>query len=58
MVVRFAPELAVVYLLAFARVGAIVMLLPGFGETTVPVRIRLVFALFLTLVLHPVVAKL
>ena len=58
MVIRLAPEVALLYLLAFARLGAIVMLLPGFGETTVPVRIRLVFALFLTLALHPVVAGL
>jgi flagellar biosynthetic protein FliR len=58
MTLRFAPELALLYMLAFARLGAIVMLLPGFGETTVPVRIRLVFALFLTLALQPVVAGL
>lgn len=55
---RFAPELALLYMLAFARLGAIVMLLPGFGETSVPVRIRLVFALFLTLALQPIAAPL
>jgi flagellar biosynthetic protein FliR len=41
--------------LVFARVGAIVMLLPGVGETTVPPRIRLGFAFLLTLVLYPLV---
>ncbi len=41
--------------LIFARVGAMVMLMPGVGETFVPARIRLAFALVLTLVLWPVV---
>ncbi len=42
--------------LVFARVGAIVMLIPGMGETAVPPRIRLAFALVLTLVLFPLAA--
>lgn len=37
--------------LIFARVGAIVMLIPGLGEAYVPPRIRLSFALLLTLAL-------
>jgi flagellar biosynthetic protein FliR len=41
--------------LVFARLAAIVMLIPGFGETFVPVRIRLSLALLLALVLFPVV---
>lgn len=41
--------------LVFARVGAVVMLLPGFGETFVPPRIRLSFALALALMLFPLV---
>lgn len=43
--------------LIFARVGAIVMLLPGFGDTTVPPRIRLAFAFLMALMLMPVIAK-
>jgi flagellar biosynthetic protein FliR len=44
--------------LVFARLGAIIMLLPAFGETFIPPRIRLSFALALTLMLFPVlVAK-
>lgn len=42
--------------LVFLRVGAIVMLIPGIGEAAVPPRIRLSFALLLTLLLTPVVA--
>lgn len=42
--------------LVFVRVGAIVMLLPGLGEAMVPPRVRLSFALLLTLALTPLVA--
>ncbi|WP_309088301.1 flagellar biosynthetic protein FliR [Phenylobacterium sp.] len=40
--------------LIFARLGAIVMLIPGIGETFIPPRIRLSFALALGLMLFPV----
>ncbi len=43
--------------LVFARVGALAMLLPGVGESTVPPRVRLAFAFLLALVLYPVVAS-
>ncbi|MBX3478255.1 MAG: flagellar type III secretion system protein FliR [Brevundimonas sp.] len=42
--------------LIFARIGAILMLLPGFGESYVPPRIRLSLALVVSLALWPVVA--
>ncbi len=41
--------------LVFTRVGAMVMLMPGVGETFVPPRIRLAFALLLSMCLAPVV---
>lgn len=41
--------------LVFARIGALVMLLPGVGETAVPPRIRMGFAFLLSLALYPVV---
>ena len=41
--------------LVFARIGAMVMLLPGIGEQAVPPRIRLSFALILAIVLYPIV---
>src|ERR1041385_4448610 len=37
--------LILTYLLVFARTGAMVMLLPGIGDTTVPSRVRLVLGL-------------
>jgi flagellar biosynthetic protein FliR len=41
------------YLLVFARVGAMIMLLPGFGTMGVPARVRLVIALAIALALTP-----
>ncbi len=57
MNLSFLPELAVVFILVFARVGALIMLLPGIGERFVPVRIRLSFAFFLTLAFMPSVRQ-
>ena len=42
--------------LVFARVGAMVMLIPGLGEQPAPARIRLSFALLLALVIAPLAA--
>lgn len=42
--------------LVFARLGAIVMLIPGLGESFIPPRIRLSFALALTLMMFPLMA--
>ena len=42
--------------LIFARVGAILMTIPGIGESYVPPRVRLSLALLLSLVLWPLVA--
>jgi len=38
--ISFLPALAAAFLLAFARVGTMVMLLPGVGEQTMPSRVR------------------
>ena len=42
--VSLLPALAASFMLAFARVGAMVMLLPGLGETNIPTRIKLSIA--------------
>ena len=42
--------------LVFARLGAVVMLIPGLGESFIPPRIRLAFALSLSLMMFPLVA--
>lgn len=49
----FLPSLAAVFMLMFARLGTMVMLMPGFGEQGIPVRIKLVIAIMLTLVMLP-----
>ena len=51
--VSFLPALAAAYMLAFARIGTMIMLLPGLGELSVPPRIRLTVALVLTAVIMP-----
>ncbi len=43
--------------LVFARIGAMVMLVPGLGDASVPPRIRLGFALLMTFILTPLVAQ-
>lgn len=42
--------------LVFARLSALLMLMPGVGDSAVPPRIRLSFAFLMTLMLLPVVA--
>ena len=51
--ISLLPALAATFMLVFARIGAMVMLLPGFGESNIPVRIKLAIALLLTLILLP-----
>ncbi len=51
--VSFLPVLAATFMLVFARIGTMVMLLPGLGELSVPVRVRLTIALVLTAVIVP-----
>jgi flagellar biosynthesis protein FliR len=50
---NFLPALAAVFMLMFARLGTMVMLMPGLGEQGIPTRIRLVAALMLVLVMLP-----
>jgi flagellar biosynthetic protein FliR len=47
--------LVLIYLLVFARVGAMVMLLPNIGEIGVPSRVRLLLALAISVALTPTV---
>jgi len=51
--VSFLPALAATFMLVFARIGTMVMLLPGLGEMSVPSRFRLTIALVLAAVLLP-----
>src|SRR5919197_872735 len=51
--ISFLPALAATFMLVFARIGIMVMLLPGLGEMSVPSRVRLSVALVLAAVLLP-----
>ena len=51
--ISFLPVAAATFMLMFARIGTMVMMLPGLGEISVPRRVRLVTALILTAVLFP-----
>jgi flagellar biosynthetic protein FliR len=51
--ISLLPALAGAFMLVFARIGAMVMLLPGLGEVNIPVRVKLAIALLLTFVMLP-----
>ncbi len=42
--------------LVFARIGAAMMLLPGFGEVYVPPQVRLLLAILISILMTPIVA--
>jgi len=50
---NWLPEAGFLYLLIFARVGTMLMLIPALGEQVIPARMRLSFALAFALVLYP-----
>jgi len=52
---NWLPETAYLYILIFARVGSILMLMPALGEQVIPARMRLGFALMFSAVLYPLV---
>lgn len=56
MTIAILPDVTVLYLLLFARLGALIMLMPGLGEDPVSVRARLSIALALTLIFYPLLA--
>lgn len=51
----FAPHTAYVFMLVFARIGTMIMLMPALGEISVSSRVRLTFALVMTAVMMPLV---
>jgi flagellar biosynthetic protein FliR len=53
----FLPTQVYIVLLVLARVGGTVMLIPGIGETFVPVQFRMILAIGLSLVVAPLVGN-
>src|SRR5690349_17848305 len=58
MSLSLAPQLAALFMIVFARVGTMLMLLPTLGENLFPARVRLGLAVMLTLVFIPIVQPL
>src|SRR5690349_5909698 len=55
MSLTLAPQLAALFVIVFARVGTMLMLLPTLGEALFPARVRLGLAVMLTLIFIPIV---
>ena len=55
---EFLPLQVYAFLIVFSRLSATIMLVPGIGEAYVPVRIRLLFSLLLTIIIAPLVSGL
>lgn len=53
LTIDWLPQTAFQFLLIFARVGTMLMLMPALGESMIPARVRLGFALMLSLVFLP-----
>ncbi len=51
--VSFLPALGAAFMLVFARIGTMLMLLPGLGEASMSARMRLSIAVVLTAILFP-----
>jgi flagellar biosynthetic protein FliR len=51
--IPITPALIVVFFMMFARVGTMMALMPGLGERSLPMRVRLGVALLITLALFP-----
>jgi flagellar biosynthesis protein FliR len=47
------PALAATFMLVFARIGSMVMLMPALGETNIPAQIKVAIAVLLTLIILP-----
>ena len=50
------PDMVFRAVLMLARIGAVVMLMPGLGEQEIPANIRLGLGLGLVMVLYPVLS--
>lgn len=55
---QFLPLQAYAFLIIFTRLAGTVMLMPGFGEAFAPARVRLMFAILLTIVAAPMIEPL
>jgi flagellar biosynthesis protein FliR len=57
MTITLLPDFAAAFALVMGRIGTLVMLMPGVGDRVIPVRMRLSFALLLSLLFLPLVRQ-
>lgn len=57
MLIEILPQTAFIFMLIFARIGTLFMVLPAFSERGVPVRVRLVIAITTSLMMYPLVSS-
>ncbi len=57
MLQEIVPAQVFAFLLVFARLGTMVMVLPALGERSIPARVRLAIALAVTVAIAPVVMQ-
>jgi flagellar biosynthetic protein FliR len=55
--ISFLPALAAAFVLTLARIGAMVALMPGVGESNLPARVRVSIAMVLTILMLPLHQK-
>lgn len=58
MTITLLPEYAFIFMMIFMRIGTMIMIIPAIGDSSVPPRLRLVFALALSLMMYPLVKDL
>jgi len=57
MTISYLPQAVFLFMLMFARIGTIIMLLPAFGDANVPPRIRLMVAVSFSFVMLPLASE-
>lgn len=57
MAIHIAPDFAIALMLTFARIGTMMMLMPGLSERAAPANVRLAMALLVTLTVLPSVRE-
>ncbi|MDO8289015.1 MAG: flagellar biosynthetic protein FliR [Parvibaculum sp.] len=55
--VELLPQTAFVFMLIFARVSSMVMLMPAIGEASIPMQIRIILSMLLSFILYPLVSE-
>ncbi|MCZ4272718.1 flagellar biosynthetic protein FliR [Maritalea porphyrae] len=57
MSIDWLPQTALIYILIFARLGTLIMLMPGFSSQRLPMRMRLTLALVFTFIMYPLISQ-